>query len=235
MHIISTNEFEAICNDPSTRVLKYGKSLDQPKVFEKKSDTIIKLFYAKKTLWSSDHIYPRARRFAANVKKLHAHGFSVPIISETQFCPDLKIHLLYYAKLAGQDVRYLAKNGHADTITAVAKLLADLHGKGIFFRSIHLENLLYDQNSSTFSLLDVTDVRFKNYSLSVYLRYRNIRHLLQEPHDQQIWKAYGVQDFMQEYFKESDLSAYSRKMLDWLVQRFTAALTPSQTSFANQD
>jgi len=217
MNIISHQAFNAICEDSNTTIIKYGK-VDQPKVFEKNGNTIIKLFYPKKSRLSSDRIWPRALRFYRNVQALQHHGYNAPIITNVQFCPELKIYLLHYPKIQGQDVRHLARNGKLTIIHEVAHLLADLHRNGIFFRSIHLENLLY-QPDGKFALLDVTDVRFKKRALSFYLRYRNIKHLFQEPNDKDIWQAFGIQHFMDEYFKLAKLPNYSRILLSYLIKR----------------
>lgn len=217
MDIISNHEFNAICQDGNTKVIKFGK-VDQPKVFEKNGNTIIKLFYPKKSKLSSDRIWPRAMRFYRNVKKLHERGYNAPIVSKIQFCPESKMYLMYYPKIAGSDVRYLANNNQLHIIKHVAHLMADLHDKGVFFRCIHLENLLYQTNGE-FALLDVTDVRFKKKPLNLYARYRNLKHLFQEPLDKNTWQAFGVKEFMHEYFKAVKLSKYSCKVLTHLIMR----------------
>lgn len=225
MEIISTDTFQSICHDRDTKTIKFGKSLDQPKVFEQSGSTIIKLFYRKKSRLSSDHIRPRAMRFYKNVNKLHTHGYAVPRIDKIQFCPELKIYLLYYAKIEGKDVRYLANHGDLHVISHVAKLMADLHVNGIFFRSIHLENLLY-QPDGKMALLDVTDVRFKSRPLNLYERYRNLKHLFKEPYDRELWQAYGIANFMREYFETAQLSRSSERILTYLVARMRKALIP---------
>jgi len=218
MDIISCQEFTAICHDTETQTIKFGKTIQQPKVFEKNGDTIIKLFYPKKSRLSSDRIRPRAMRFYRNVNQLHQSGYTVPRVDKIQFCPELRMYLLYYPKIQGRDIRCLAKDGNLDVIRHVAHLLADLHEKGIFYRSIHLENLLY-QPDGKIALLDVTDVKFKSAALSWYFRYRNIRHLFNEPLDKDLWQAFGISNFMKEYYQFAKLSPHSRFLLDYLVQQ----------------
>lgn len=217
MDIISSQEFKDICQDINTKIIKFGK-INQPKVFEKNGDTIIKLFYPKQSRLSSDRIWPRAMRFYQNVKTLKHHGYIAPIVNKIQFCPEQKIYLMYYAKIQGSDMRNLAKKGECHLIHHVAHFIADLHIHGVFFRSIHLENLLYQPNGKL-ALLDVTDVRFKKKALTFYSRYRNLKHLFQEPLDKDVWQIFGVNNFMQEYFKSAGLSRYSRKILAYLIKR----------------
>lgn len=217
MDIISSQEFNDLCQDDNIKTIKFGK-IDQPKVFEKNGDTIIKLFYPKKSRLSSDRIWPRAMRFYRNMKTLQHHGYDAPIVTKVQFCPDLKIYLMHYPKIQGNDVRNLAKNGKLNIIHHVAQLVADLHTNGIFFRSIHLENLLYKPDGK-FALLDVTDVRFRKKALNFYSRYRNIKHLLLEPNDRDLWQAFGINNFMHEYFKLAELPKYSRAIISYLIKR----------------
>lgn len=216
MEIISNREFYDICNDSNTKTIKFGK-VDQPKVYEK-DNTIIKLFYPKKSLLSSDRIKPRAIRFYNNVKSLYSQGYDVPRITKLQFCPDLRMYLIHYNKIQGGDVRSLARHGKLDLINNVADLLADLHKNGIFFRSIHLENLLY-QPDGKMALIDITDVRFGSRPLPLYLRYRNIKHLLLHRDDRDLWQAFGAKNFLDVYFKSAALSGFSRKLLSHLVNR----------------
>lgn len=214
---ITSGEFQDICNNNDTKIIKYGR-IDQPKVYEHGGQTIIKLFYAKKKWLSSDRIRPRAMRFCKNTQSLQRYGYEVPQILKVQHCPELRIHLVHYTKIEGVDVRKLATLGNLSVIDDVASLLADLHQNGIFFRSIHLENLLYKSDHS-FALIDITDVKFKSGPLSLYMRFRNLKHLLSEPYDKAIWEKYGVDHFLNIYFKKAGMSSIERKLLTRLVHR----------------
>jgi tRNA A-37 threonylcarbamoyl transferase component Bud32 len=216
LDIISSLDFFNICNHQNNKIIKFGK-VNQPKVYEKDDDTIIKLFYPKQRLLSSDRIKPRAIRFYKNVKSLHSHGYDVPKVNKIQFCPELKMYAIYYNKIQGNDVRTLVKHGNLNIINHVAELLADLHKNGIFFRSIHLENLLLKPDGKI-ALLDLTDVKFKPRALTLSFRYRNIKHLLQEPNDKDLWQAFGINNFLDAYFKFANLSKISRTLLNLLIK-----------------
>jgi len=217
LDIISSREFYDICNNQNHKIIKFGK-VNQPKVYEKDGHTIIKLFYPKQRLLSSDRIKPRAMRFYNNVKSLHTHGYDVPQVNKVQFCPELKMYVIYYHKIQGDDVRTLAKQGNLNIIYNVAHLLADLHKNGIFFRSIHLENLL-SKPDGNIALLDLTDVTFKSRALTIYRRYRNIKHLFQEPNDRELWQAFGVKNFLDAYFKSAKLPKISQTLLAIFIKR----------------
>lgn len=215
METISSREFFDICSNPDTKIIKYGK-VDQPKVYEKNENIIIKLFYPKHDLLSSDRIWPRAVRFYNNVTSLRSQGYEVPEVIKFQFCPDLRMYVLQYSKIQGNDIRALARQGQLDLLNDVAELLAKLHKDGIFFRSIHLENVLCTPDRKM-ALIDIADVRFKSRPLNVHLRYRNIKHVLLHRDDKVLCEAFGVDNFMKAYFKAAGLSGWSRKLLSrWI-------------------
>lgn len=216
MEIISTAEFNKICNEINTIIIKFGE-VDQPKVYMKNGCTILKLFYPKKNWVTSDRIRPRALRFCRNSKNLRELGYQVPDVTKIQYCADSKIYLVYYPKIEGTDVRKAAAL-NPSILHDVAHFTADLHRKGIFFRSIHLENILYTKENKL-ALIDLTDVRFKSSSLSIYHRYRNLKHLFQTPRDQNILNAFGKEKFLKIYFKASQLSAFAEKLLGRLIRK----------------
>jgi tRNA A-37 threonylcarbamoyl transferase component Bud32 len=56
------------------------------------------------------------------------------------------------------------------------KFMAQLHQKGIYFRSLHLGNVLVLEDGE-FGLIDLADLRIYPSSLSPSLRRRNLRHM----------------------------------------------------------
>lgn len=219
MQVISRQEFNTLVE--GTKILSYGR-VDQPKVFEKNDTTIIKLFYWKKKLITSDKIRPRVTRFCRNLDALRKLGYAVPMVDKLQTCPDLKFSLVQYEKVPGQDIRRLAQAGDVEVIAKVADFLANLHENGVFFRSIHLENLLLQPDYKTFGVIDVTDIQFSGCSLSLYNRYRNLRHLLKEINDRKLWQAFGAERFLTLYFAAAKLSPFKEKVLSSLIKRYLA-------------
>lgn len=210
MEVILAREFDEICQ--KSKVIKFGRSLEQPKIFETQDNTIIKLFYSKRRRFSSDKFKPYAIRFCRNIARLRAHGYSVPQVTQIKYCAERKIYLVYYKKIPGIDIRSYAKTHDINFISQVIKLLADLHQNGVFFRCIHLENLL-KQADNKIALLDIVDVRFKNHKLSIHTRLRNIKHLLRDPNDKELWQTYGIQKFLNEYFASAKLGMFARFIL----------------------
>lgn len=217
MDLISKSEFTDILEHRSHKLIKYGRGT-QPKVLEKDGTTIIKLFYPKRKWLSSNKIKPHAIRFCNNITTLRKHGYEVPKVLQTQYCKELKTYVVYYTKIEGDDIRALVNNGRTQLVEEVAKLLAELHNRGIFFRAIHLENLLYTANN-TFALIDITDVHFSKRPLSLWVRYRNLKHLFSEPYDREIWRSFGVVNFLNHYYAAAKLSAPARRLLTYLIRR----------------
>ena len=219
MQVITAQDFDALIK--STKILSYGRP-NQAKVFEKNENTIIKLFYWKNKLITSDKLRPRVMRFCNNLESLRRLGYAVPTIDKLQKCPELRFSLVQYEKVVGEDIRTLAKAGDVEVIAKVADFLANLHKNGVFFRSIHLENLLLQPDYKTFGVIDVTDIQFSALPLSIYKRYRNLRHLLKEKNDRQLWQAFGVERFLTLYFAAAKLSPFKEKVLATLIKRYLA-------------
>lgn len=217
MQIIHAREFEQICNH-DTKIIKFGRSLEQPKIYETADDTIIKLFYPKRRRFSSDKFKPYAFRFCNNIEKLRSLGYAVPEVIKINYCPDNKIYLVFYKKMAGTDLRSYVKQHGVHVIEQVAKLVADLHQRGVFFRSIHLENLLR-LDDGKIGLLDIVDMRFKSRPLSLHMRYRNIKHMFADTNDMQLWKDYGKQRFLNNYFRYAAMNKISQWILSYFVKK----------------
>lgn len=215
MNRITKDEFYAICHQPNNILLK--TTYDRPKMFETIDGMMIKVFYPRKKRYSSNTLKPYAIRFYQNAERLRTLGFNTPIIHSFQHCPELNTYVITYHKLKGNDARVLSQHNHA-LIHDVAAYIARLHDQGIFFRSLHLENLLY-QSDGHFALLDIVDVQFKKNSLPFYLRYRNLKHMFRIADDRDFWNQFGVQHFLESYFKHTSLSFFSKACLLWLAKK----------------
>ncbi len=220
MQVITAQDFDTLIE--STKILSYGRP-NQAKVFEKNETTIIKLFYWKNKLITSDKLRPRVMRFCNNLESLRNLGYAVPTIDKLQKCPELKFSLVQYEKVEGQDIRTLAKAGDVEVIQKVADFLANLHQNGVFFRSIHLENLLLQSDYKTFGIIDVTDIQFSARPLSLYKRLRNLRHLLKEKNDRELWQAFGVERFLKLYFSAAKLSPLKEALLSRFIRQYLAS------------
>ncbi|MCB1645146.1 MAG: hypothetical protein KDI36_06815, partial [Pseudomonadales bacterium] len=114
---------------------------------------------------------------------------------------------LFYPQLPGLDFRQLCSEGQVRLLEPLATQLAGLHHKGIYFRAIHLGNLLH-QESEGLALLDISDLYVRNRPLRLLLRARNILHLIRARQDRQYFESFGPDRFIAEYLQASGLSAW---------------------------
>lgn len=152
-------------------VLQYTQG--EPAVVINASGTrVIKIWHRQKG-FSSDRLWPYGYRFCFNSKKLLGLGIEAPRVERYVVVRESGAHVVIYQYLPGESVQKLAEQGCPVPEQALAAFLAELHNKGIYFRSIHPGNILMLQEGR-FALLDVTDVRFYSRPLSLRLRVRNL-------------------------------------------------------------
>jgi len=209
MKIISSNEFKALCNRQDAKLLK--TTYNRPKLLETSNGKMVKIFYPRNKKFSGVFKSPQAIRFSENSKKLQAKGITVPEVESIQYCKANNTHILTYDKMSGTDTRVLAYKD-ASIIEKIAYYIAKLHEQGVFFRSIHLENILYHNGS--FALLDIVDVNIKNKPLSLYMRVRNIKHMIKTKDDKEFWIKYGIDKFFGSYLKYSNLNFYAKYVVN---------------------
>ena len=215
MEIITSEDFHHICFQKDSTLLK--TTYDRPKLLETPAGEMVKIFYPRRKRFSSNSFKPYAIRFKANANRLRQLGFAAPHVENIKFCPDLRTYILIYQKIPGENARILA-NQNMDIIAAVAKYLVELHHQGIFFRSLHLENLLY-QETEEFLLLDIVDVKFKKNPLNIFFRYRNLKHMFFIEDDATFWQSYGIEKFVEQYLKLAKLSRLSTYILKRMLKQ----------------
>ncbi len=132
---------------------------------------IIKLWQRRRGL-SSDRVWPYSRRFADNCRRLAQRGFKTPRIEAAYTLSDTGEHALVYPMLRGLPLRKLAEAGSLP-LADLAAFYAELHAKGVWFRSIHLGNVLKLETRG-FGLIDVSDTRFFRRPLKPAERAHNL-------------------------------------------------------------
>lgn len=205
----STITIENICSQSKDFI---AKDQSIPKVFESNDNCIIKLFRQRKLI-SGNRIYPYGKRFVRNAKKLMAIGIKAVDI---EFCKRLQGSMTYvvkYKKLPGKDVREcVQENPPIEFWQNLAKFIADLHEKGIFFRGIHLGNILCLDNDE-FALIDITTVKFNKTPLSLQARRRNLNHLVNYRDDEHHFQDFGKAKFLSYYFQYTSLDESKQRRL----------------------
>jgi len=146
--------------------------------------TYLKLFRLKRLI-SKALFFPYAQRFAQNALKLAR--LNIPTVSIIEFyrVSSIRRTAVHYTPLTGTTLRNLPHE--IDTVLAnkLGKFIRDLHDKGIYFRSLHLGNIVLTPENQL-GLIDISDMKFFYRSLSLKLRLRNFQHSARYPNDREI-------------------------------------------------
>lgn len=150
-----------------------------PKVLKLKDGTFLKLF-RRRRWYTSESLNPYSERFARNSKQLSTQGITTPAVLELLALDDGS-RGVRYQPLPGRTLRQSleAASGPGERRAIVGRLgrfIGQLHQKGVYFRSLHLGNVLLMENDE-FGLIDLADMRILPSPLSAGLRQRNLRHM----------------------------------------------------------
>jgi tRNA A-37 threonylcarbamoyl transferase component Bud32 len=142
--------------------------------------------YRRKRLLSSALWAPPSRRFADNAQRLNQLGVRAPLIMDTFEVPSRKLNGVRYQPLPGDTLRNywrgLEPAQRAAEVTRFGNFLGRLHELGVYFRSLHLGNVLILPDRS-FALIDLSDMQISGRALAGWKRRRNLQHMLRYPED----------------------------------------------------
>ena len=165
---------------------------------------IVKIWQRRGGL-SSDRIWPYSRRFAQNCRRLRERGVTAPQIEQAFRRSDTGEHILVYPMLAGTPLRKLAGQ-NVLPLAELARFYADLHARGVWFRSIHLGNVLRLEQGG-FGLIDVTDVYFSRGPLALDARAQNLGYAWSYRGDRRYFTATVRAELLQHYLAQAGLNA----------------------------
>jgi tRNA A-37 threonylcarbamoyl transferase component Bud32 len=191
------------------------------KVLRLVDGSILKLFRRKRLL-SSALFSPYALRFAKNAQALQQKSIPSPTIIATYHIPSIARHAVHYHPLPGKTLRQLAKEADLQLQRQenIGHFIATLHSKGIYFRSLHLGNII-ETPTGQLGLIDIADLRIYRKALNPHQRIRNLRHLLRYREDMH-WLTNGTIDsvFLRSYLESQ--STLSRKDLGKINKMLSA-------------
>ena len=149
------------------------------KVYLLQDGNIVKLFRRKRLL-SSALLRPYSKRFIDNAAQLEKLG--IPTLKVLAFYRLDKpgMTAVLYRPLPGETLRQIAeKNGFdwTENLPKLIELIRRLHAAGIYFRSLHLGNIVVPPDNA-WGLIDVADMSFVRAPLSKKLVQRNLQHFL---------------------------------------------------------
>lgn len=214
MKKLSKQEFDELV--AGARVLT--KDLHGDKVYQRDDGLMIKLFRQKRAL-SSAAIVPYAQRFADNAAKLAQLGIATITVQDVFRCPEIDRTLVTYPMLEGRLLREELQQNYSDELLdKFTRFLAGLHARGIYFRSVHLGNVLL-QADGQLALIDVADMSIRPWRPGLWRRLRNFGHLFRYREDQDILLTNGLDNFLTSYCDAANMSAITRSIFRTLVKR----------------
>lgn len=217
---LTAKEFEQIISN-ADKAADYRRGR---RVFHTADGRVVKLFRSKRS-FSTARFYPYALRFMKNAETLLDRGVKTVSVQTAYSIPEIRRQAVVYEKLPGVSLRD-ALSEHQDfdfddVFERFSRFFALLHDRGISFRSIHLDNVIF-RSPDTFALIDIADLSAtRGGALGVFGRARNFRHLARYPEDVELLRRYGSDRFVDNYLKSAQISRISgwmlRKMLgSWL-------------------
>lgn len=150
------------------------------KVLLRPDGTYIKLFRRKRLL-SSAAWSPYAQRFADNALALQRRGIPCPQVIDIFRIGEIARDAVHYHPLAGETLRDLQQKPMEAIDRGYLRLALNLfvrrlHDLGIYFRSLHLGNIVM-MPSGELGLIDISDLRVHKRPLSMFWRKRNLNRM----------------------------------------------------------
>ncbi len=179
-----------------------------PKVLSLADGSLVKIFRRKHRL-STAAFLPYAVRFARNVRRLTSRGILTVEVTDLAHCPAVTRHLVTYRPLPGRTLRQAlaAPGAERDGLfDAFARLVATLHQKGIYFRSLHFGNVIVTPDGDRLGLIDMADLTIFPWSLWPLQRTGNFRHMLRYREDRTALQAFGWERFVDAYLEAAGLT-----------------------------
>ncbi|MCK5893853.1 MAG: toluene tolerance protein [Endozoicomonadaceae bacterium] len=178
----------------------------------------LKLFRRKRLLSSALLVSP-SMRFIRNAGLLVKRGVSTVTITDHYYIPSLKRMAVHYQPLLGETLRTLLADSSADNrsklMTLLGVFIARLHKKGIYFRSLHLGNIVRTPNCEL-GLIDVADMRCGYFSVNIRCCLRNFRHFVRSNIDMELLNFILRKQLLDAYCEASGRSNAFRVKL-WKV------------------
>lgn len=161
-------------------------------------------FFRRKRLISSALVFPYAKRFAGNAQALRQRHIPCPDVLAVYRVPSIMRDAVHYQPLPGQTVRQLFSDAPTPGLRQeLGAFIAGLHAKGVYFRSLHLGNVVVTPERHI-GLIDIADMTCQRRALSTSKRLRNFQHMLRYTKDVQWLAADGAQAFLDGYEAEMD-------------------------------
>lgn len=188
------------------------------KVAQLPSGAVVKLFRRQRRL-SSAAWAPAAQRFVNNATALARLGIPTVQVRRLFYCPERARYGVVYRPLVGSVLRESLSTPARDADwNVLARFVAELHQRGVYFRSLHSGNIVCLPRGG-FGLIDVADLRVSTARLGVLRRARNLRPLLRDTSARSLRSRQVFGDFLGAYLAAAGLAGSSRRLLHSLAWR----------------
>ena len=135
-------------------------------------------------------------------------GIETVKVDDVYRCSPIDRTLVVYRPIPGRTLRNALRNA-ADSeglMEQYAAFLAELHDKGVLFRSIHFNNVIVPESPGHLGLIDIADMKIFNRALSFSRRMRNLHHMSRYSEDCRSIREFGVERFVDTYFRAGNLA-----------------------------
>lgn len=138
------------------------------------------------------------------IKQIHAHTYVVE-----------------YAPLTGDTLKHLLEKQRLsdNLVKQLGKFIADLHAKGIYFRSLHLGNIVLTSNNQL-GLIDIADMDIYPWALWFTTRLRSFRHLTRYAKLNNTFGNHNWSELKETYLKHAHFNYFQAKYFEHVFSRF---------------
>jgi len=150
-----------------------------PKVVALESGLFLKIFHTRRHRFLA-RLQPAAKRFAKNAERLLQKNIPAPAVVELLWLDrESGLSACLYQPLLGQSIEQLYQQSPQQVRTllpSLANFIRQLHQRGIYFRSLHLGNILLLPDGRH-GLIDILDLKSQASPLNDWRVRRNFQHL----------------------------------------------------------
>lgn len=189
------------------------------KVIQLTDSRIMKIFRVRNT-FSSAWLIPYSRRFYSNTLALSSRGIIAPTVTALYHLPDPGVTAVDYTPIPGSTLHAALQETQSkfDLCDSLGRFLANLHALGIYFRSIHFNNIIVSGDGEI-GLIDVADMSIKSSPLRLTSVKRNMKHFFRREDDVSLLSKHHHEVFINSYSEHSSLAQHSlNKLRSWLLK-----------------
>lgn len=178
--------------------------------------------YRRKRLLSSDLWDLPAQRFADNARGLLRLGITAPNVLDVLLINERRLSAVRYQPLPGDtlrnQLRQLDTAARAALVRQFGAFLGQLHQLGVYFRSLHLGNVLLLPDGNL-GLIDLSDMKLESHPLAPWKRRRNLQHILRYAEDIDWLTQQHLDSWLEGYANSAsqrNSERFTRDLIKWL-------------------